>query len=77
MQVFWDWKSQLLSLAQRLPKAWREREWNACDDDVAIGALKGRECYGGLGLGATRDLTALVLVFSGDDDRCCAAIFHA
>ncbi|MBL4600758.1 MAG: hypothetical protein JKX93_17485 [Rhizobiaceae bacterium] len=36
---------------------------------MVIGALKGRECYAGLGLGATRDLTALVLVFPGDDGK--------
>jgi phage terminase large subunit-like protein len=29
--------------------------------------LKGRPCYAGLDLGATRDMTALVLVFAGDD----------
>ena len=56
-------------MARCLPKAWREREWNAYDDDVAIGALKGRECYAGLDLGAPRDLTALVLVFPGDDGK--------
>ena len=32
-----------------------------------IAALKGRPCYGGLDLGATRDMTALVLVFADDD----------
>jgi len=36
---------------------------------VTIGALKGRECYAGLDLGAARDLTALVLVFPGDDGK--------
>ena len=29
--------------------------------------LQGRPCYAGLDLGATRDMTALVLVFAGDD----------
>lgn len=41
-------------------------EWEACGDLVDIDALKERECYGALDLGATRDLTALVLVFPGE-----------
>jgi phage terminase large subunit-like protein len=31
---------------------------------VAVRDLKGRECYAGLDLGATKDMTALVLVFA-------------
>ena len=44
-----------------------KREWDACSGDVPLGALEGRECYGGLDLGATRDLTAFVLVFPNED----------
>ena len=43
-------------------------EWNACGDPIDIEALAGRECYGGLDLSASRDLTALVLVFPMDGD---------
>ena len=41
--------------------------WKACGDQVTIDHLKGRPCFAGLDLGATRDMTALVLVFAGDD----------
>jgi phage terminase large subunit-like protein len=42
-------------------------EWVACNGPVDIEALKGRPCFAGLDLGGARDLTALVLVFPGDD----------
>ncbi|TPW32741.1 terminase large subunit [Pararhizobium mangrovi] len=41
-------------------------EWDRCADAVDRRALAGCECYGGLDLGATRDLTAFVLVFPGE-----------
>jgi phage terminase large subunit-like protein len=37
--------------------------WKGCDDEVNIASLKGRPCYAGLDLGATKDMTALVLAF--------------
>jgi phage terminase large subunit-like protein len=41
--------------------------WKACGDPVDIDRLKGRPCFAGLDLGATRDLTALILCFADDD----------
>jgi phage terminase large subunit-like protein len=41
--------------------------WKACGDQPCNSDLSGRPCYAGLDLGATRDMTALVLVFAGDD----------
>jgi phage terminase large subunit-like protein len=38
-------------------------EWKACGGPVDIAALEGQPCWAALDLGATRDLTALVLVF--------------
>lgn len=43
-------------------------EWDRCNASMDLERLKGRKCYGGLDLGATRDLTALVLVFPDDGD---------
>jgi phage terminase large subunit-like protein len=37
--------------------------WKGCDGEVDIASLKGRPCYAGLDLGATKDLTALILAF--------------
>ena len=41
--------------------------WKACGDQPCNTNLEGRPCYAGLDLGATRDMTALVLVFAGED----------
>jgi phage terminase large subunit-like protein len=41
--------------------------WKACGDQPCNSDLSDRPCYAGLDLGATRDMTALVLVFAGDD----------
>jgi phage terminase large subunit-like protein len=40
--------------------------WKACGTPLHEN-LKGRPCYAGLDLGATKDMTALVLVFADDD----------
>ncbi|MHA6644538.1 terminase large subunit [Mesorhizobium sp. A623] len=42
-------------------------EWDACNGEVDLLALKGRPCFGGLDLSAARDLTAWVLIFPMDD----------
>jgi len=41
----------------------RLEDWDACDDVVDEAALAGRECYAGLDLSTTTDISALVLVF--------------
>jgi phage terminase large subunit-like protein len=44
------------------------RSWSLCGEDgIDLSGLKGRQCYAGLDLGATKDMTALVLVFIGDE----------
>jgi phage terminase large subunit-like protein len=40
--------------------------WKMGGDEVDIASLQGRRCYAGLDLGATRDMSALVLVFAGE-----------
>jgi phage terminase large subunit-like protein len=40
--------------------------WKACGEKPCNPNLEGRPCYAGLDLGATRDMTALVLVFAGE-----------
>lgn len=39
-------------------------KWDACDFAVDEAELIGRECYGGLDLSSSTDITAFVLVFS-------------
>lgn len=45
-------------------------KWDACGVDLDLDELKGRDCYGGLDLSSTGDLTAFVLVFppNGEDE---------
>lgn len=41
-------------------------EWDRCNAAPDLAALAGRECYGGLDLSGSRDLTAFVLAFPGE-----------
>lgn len=43
--------------------------WDACGGAVDADELTGRECYAGLDISSTRDLTSLVLVFPKEDGR--------
>tara|TARA_R110001606_G_scaffold68796_4_gene157142 strand:- start:11345 stop:12889 length:1545 start_codon:yes stop_codon:yes gene_type:complete len=42
-------------------------EWNACFQKFDYSKLEGKECWGGLDLASTRDLTCLVLLFNLDN----------
>ena len=46
----------------------RMEKWDACAFPVDEGELLGRECYGGLDLSSSIDITAFVLVFPPRDD---------
>ena len=43
-------------------------KWDACAFQVDPNELRGRDCYGGLDLSSTTDITAFVLVFPPRDD---------
>lgn len=43
-------------------------KWDACAFPVDPDGLRGRDCYGGLDLSSTTDITAFVLVFPPHDD---------
>lgn len=43
-------------------------KWDKCDFKVDPNELLGRECYGGLDLSSTTDITAFVLIFPPEDD---------
>jgi phage terminase large subunit-like protein len=52
------------------------RSWSLCGEvELILSGLKGLPCYAGLDLGATKDMTALVLVFAGDDGEYVALPF--
>jgi phage terminase large subunit-like protein len=46
-------------------------KWDACGEDIDLDDFKGRDCYAGLDLSSTGDLTALALVFppEGEDEK--------
>lgn len=44
-------------------------KWDECAFKIDIDNLKGRECYGGLDLSSTTDITAFVLVFPPRNDE--------
>jgi len=45
----------------------RKPEWDACQAEINLQDLEGRECYAALDIGATRDLTCLALIFPNPD----------
>lgn len=58
-----------LYLNQRVdaePKAILPLEWEMCAGKVSTDALRGRRCWGGLDLSATRDMSAFALYFPDD-----------
>ncbi len=43
--------------------------WDACREDYAVQELIGKECYAGLDLSTTTDISSLVLVFPWEDGK--------
>ena len=43
-------------------------EWGACKTEFDLERLKNKECWGGLDLASTRDISALVLIFKEDEN---------
>ena len=43
------------------------KEWEVCEGEIDLKKLKGKECWGGLDLASTRDISALVLLFKEDE----------
>lgn len=43
-------------------------KWDACGGPIDLQSLNGRECYGGLDMSSTEDITAFVLVFPREAD---------
>ena len=44
-------------------------KWDLCGFNIDLDSLRGRECYGGLDLSSTTDITAFVLVFPPRDEE--------
>ncbi len=49
---------------------WMQMEkWDACNEEIDTDSLRGRECFAGLDLSSTTDITAFVLVFPPRTDE--------
>src|SRR5690606_8037891 len=42
-------------------------KWSACDGEIDWSLFRGRRCFAGLDLGITRDISAFVMAFLGDE----------
>ena len=43
------------------------KEWEACEGEIDLEKLKGKECWAGLDLASTRDISCLCLIFKEDE----------
>lgn len=63
-----DFKMYRLNIWQQAASPWlKEADWAACRREFRESDLVGQECWAGLDLSKTRDMSALVLVFRGDE----------
>jgi phage terminase large subunit-like protein len=66
-----QFRNQYLNMWTQAEVRWvASAVWEACGAPFSIAELEGRECYCGLDLGASRDITASILLFPpvNDDD---------
>jgi len=65
---FTSWKQLRLNIWQSSATPWlRKADWTNCGEDYTAEDLAGAECFLGLDLSRTRDMTAAVLAFREDD----------
>ena len=65
-----DFKMYRLNVWQQSASPWlRESDWSACRRDFTADDLAGQECWAGLDLSKTRDMSALVLAFRGEGEE--------
>ena len=72
MNISEENKFRRLNLNQwvRQETRWMPLEvWDGCSFEIDINSLRGRECYGGLDLSTTQDMTAFVLCFPPEDEE--------
>tara|TARA_R110002012_G_scaffold313249_1_gene524699 strand:- start:498 stop:1271 length:774 start_codon:yes stop_codon:yes gene_type:complete len=61
-------KRLMLNIWTDSQTAWiGNKEWELCKGEIDLKKLKGKECWAGLDLASTRDISALVLIFKEDD----------
>jgi phage terminase large subunit-like protein len=64
-----NFKMYRLNIWQRSANPWlKTGDWTKCKQEFSEADLIGRECFAGLDLSRTRDMSALVLIFPNDDE---------
>lgn len=59
-----DFKVKNLNIEQNSKESWiRHEDWVRCGGNIDMAALIGRDCYAGIDLSLTQDITALALFF--------------
>lgn len=67
---FADFKMYRLNIWQRSANPWiRSSDWARCKGPIPDAVLHGLQCWAGLDLSKTQDMTALVLFFDLEDDE--------
>ena len=62
-------KRLMLNIWTDSQTAWiTHKEWDKCKGEIDLEKLKGKDCWAGLDLASTRDISALVLLFKEDDN---------
>ena len=62
-------KRLMLNIWTDSQTAWiTPKEWDQCKGEIDVNKLKGKECWAGLDLASTRDISALVLLFKVDEN---------
>jgi phage terminase large subunit-like protein len=63
-----DFKTYRLNIWQKSRNPWlKASDWDKCADVYTLERFAGCDCWAGLDKSKTRDLTALVLIFQGDE----------
>lgn len=64
-----DFKTYRLNIWQKSRNPWlKADDWDRCGSVYSLERFKGQDCWAGFDKSKTRDMTALVLVFAGDDE---------
>lgn len=72
-----DFKMYRLNVWQQASSPWlKESDWALCRRDFAEDDLAGRECWAALDLSRTRDMSALVLTFRGEEPEAWYQLYY-
>jgi phage terminase large subunit-like protein len=72
-----NFKCKNLNIWTKAAKIWiQDEKWMACQQDIKWEALKGAECFGGIDLASSSDITSLCLLFPRPDGEFFIKLFY-